>query len=116
MIRAVEKILQHNSETPLWCVSPSPLSQPADCLESFTQKQETPLTGIGASVLFVAKRGQAQLDGPSLISAGEVAAHLAGRLSISADGTGQMFGYFPYIEGLPGRNGDDGHRRRGIRN
>jgi len=53
-------------------------------------------------VLILDRRGQGQSTALPRLAAGEVAAQLVGRLLISADGTGQMFGYFPSLQGLPG--------------
>jgi len=58
-------------------------------------------TIIGGGLL-LQRRSPAQPSAPPVVAGGAVAAHLIGRLLIAADGTAQLVGYYPYIEGLPG--------------
>jgi hypothetical protein len=56
---------------------------------------------MSGGVLLFSKRVLAQYNGARRIPPGTVAAHVIGRLLVAPDGTGQMYGYLPFLEGLP---------------
>jgi hypothetical protein len=60
------------------------------------------VVAIAGLLLFASRSGRAQGPTPPGIPPGAVASHLVGRFVINADGTDEMYGYYPFIEGVPG--------------
>ncbi len=60
------------------------------------------MVAIAGMFLFASRSGRAQGTMRTTIPHGAVASHLIGRFVINADGTAELYGYYPFIEGVPG--------------